>query len=282
MPEIHASAVVEPGAQLADDVVVGPFAYIGGQVKLGAGCVVYHHASVEGSTTAGEGNMFYPQCVIGSAPQDLKYRGGNCKLAIGDHNTFREACTVHIGTEAGGGYTRIGSHNLLMVNVHVAHDCEVGDHCVFANNVMLAGHVSVEDHVVLSGGVAAAHYASIGTHAFIGGFAAVVHDLPPFMISDGHPAMPRGVNRTGLRRRGITEERLEALRTAYKLLFSDRTPVLTQSIELEKLYPDNADVRQLIEFIRRSMGGKFGRYRETLRGKNTWSDEEENGDTNGK
>ncbi len=279
MPQIHPMAVVENGAELADDVVVGPFAYIGANVQLGAGCVVHHHASIEGHTTAGKGNQFFPYCNYGAAPQDLKYRGSKCRLVIGDDNELREHTTAHIGTEDGGGYTRIGSNNLIMVNAHIAHDCDVGSHCVIANNVMLAGHCLIEDWVVLSGGVAVTHFATVGEHAFVGGISGVLHDLPPFMMCDGHPAIPRGVNRTGLRRRGFTEDRLSALKIAYKMLFSDHTPLTTQAAELEKLYPSNPDITRLLTFVRASYQGKHGRYREVLRGKMTWDEED---DTNGK
>lgn len=270
MPQIHPTAVVEAGAELADDVVVGPFAYVGPHVQLGAGCVVHHHASVEGYTTAGIKNQFFPYSNWGAAPQDLKYRGANCRLVLGDNNELREHSTGHIGTEDGGGYTRIGSNNLIMVNAHIAHDCIVGSRCVFANNVMLAGHCFIEDWVVLSGGVAVTHFATIGEHAFVGGISGVIHDLPPFMMCDGHPANVRGVNRTGLRRRGFSDERLDAIKMAYRLLFSDRTPVSTGMVELEKMYPDNADIVRLLSFLKASMQGKHGRYRESLRGKEVW------------
>lgn len=274
MPQIHPTAVVEKGAELADDVVIGPFAYIGPNVQLGAGCIVHHHASVEGHTTAGKNNQFFPYSNWGTAPQDLKYRGAKCRLVIGDNNELREHSTGHIGTEDGGGYTRVGSNNLIMVSAHVAHDCEIGSHCVIANNVMFAGHCLIGDWVVISGGVAVTHFATVGEHAFVGGISGVIHDLPPFMMCDGHPAAVRGVNRTGLKRRGFNEERLEVLKTAYKMLFTDRMPQAVGMVELEKLYPDNPDVVRLLSFLKASTQGKHGRYREVLRGKLTWAEAE--------
>jgi len=268
-------AVVESGAELADDVLVGPFAYVGPRVKLGAGCVLHHHASVEGNTTAGRENEFFPHCLVGMTSQDLKYRGGNCPLVIGDRNKFRENCTIHIGTEDGGGSTRIGSDNLFMVAAHIAHDCILGDNIILANNVMLAGHVLVEDWVVISGGAASHHYVTFGKHAFVGGLSAITRDVPPFMVVEGHPAAVRGVNRNGLKRRGYGEVELEPLKTAWKMLFSDTTPLITQAVELEKLYPDQADVQRLLAFMRASMAGKFGRAREALRGKFTRIEEDE-------
>jgi len=258
-------AVVETGAELAPDVIVGPFAYIGPRVKLGRGCVVHHHAQIEGQTTAGEDNEFFPNSLLGLVSQDLKYRGGNCHLTIGSRNTFRENCTIHIGTEDGGGITKIGSDNLIMVSAHIAHDCLLGDHCILANNVMLAGHVLVEDWVVISGGAASHHYVTFGKHSFVGGLSAITRDVPPFMVVEGHPCAVRGVNRTGLKRRGYSEDQIEPLKTAYKMLFSDTTPLITQAVELERLYPDQPDIATLLAFMRESMNGKFGRARENLR-----------------
>lgn len=266
MPDIHPTAVVESKAQLAADVIVGPFAYVGPHVVLGAGCHVMHHASVEGHTTAGKGNRFFPHSVSGQVSQDLKYRGGNCTLIIGDHNDIREHVTLHIGTEEGGGYTRIGNHNLLMVSSHVAHDCIVQDHCILANGVMLAGHIVVEDWAILSGAAAITHYVTIGCHSFTGGLSSVVHDVPPYLVVDGHPAVARGINKIGLKRRGFTEARLEALKTAYRMLYVD-TKSRSRQIELvRELYPENEEVHHLLEFLGRTELGKFGRFRESMRG----------------
>ena len=271
MPQIHPMAVVESGAQLATDVTVGPFAYIGSNVVLGPGCVVHHRASIHGHTIAGRDNHFFPGCVIGGIPQDLKYRGGDCRVLIGDNNRFRELVTVNMGTEDGGGVTEIGNGNLLMANVHIAHDCFVRNKCIFANNVMLAGHIEVEDGAVLSGAVAVTHFVSIGQYSFIGGVAVVVHDVPPFLTVDGRPASIRGLNRVGLKRRGFDEKQIEPIKEAYRLLYRKETPLAAGAAELEKLYPGNAEINTMLSFIRRAAEGKFGRYRESLRGKTPWS-----------
>ena len=265
MPKIHPMAVVETGAELADDVVVGPFAYVGPRVKLGKGCMVHHHASIEGKTTAGEGNEFFPYSLVGAVSQDLKYRGGQCELVIGKRNVFRENCTIHIGTEDGGNITKLGDENLIMVAAHIAHDCHLGSHCILANNVMLAGHVAVEDCVVISGGAASHHFVTFGKHSFVGGLSAITRDVPPFMVVEGHPCAVRGVNRTGLRRRGYTDSQIEPLKMAYRMLFSDTTPWITQAVELERMYPEQPDIRELLAFLRGSMAGKFGRAREAMR-----------------
>jgi len=275
MPKIHPMAVVERGAELADDVVVGAFAWIGPHVRLGNGCVVHHHAQIDGHTRVGDANEFFPNSIIGCISQDLKYRGGPCPIIIGSGNRFRENCTVHIGTEDGGGETRIGSDNLIMVGAHIAHDCIIGSHCILANNVMLAGHVVVEDNVVISGGAASHHFVTFGKHSFVGGLTAITRDVPPFMVVEGNPCLIRSVNRNGLRRRGYSDEQIEPLKTAYRLLFKDTTPWITQAVELEKQYPNHPDIQTLLTFLRASMSGKFGRAREALRGRLTRTEEEE-------
>ncbi|MCL2645758.1 MAG: acyl-ACP--UDP-N-acetylglucosamine O-acyltransferase [Phycisphaerales bacterium] len=275
MPQIHPMSVVDPGAQLADDIIVGPFAYIGPHVVLGKGCIVHHHAQIEGHTTAGENNEFFPNCVIGGVSQDLKYRGGACRVIIGNNNKFREFCTIHIGTEDGGGHTRIGDNNLIMVATHIAHDCNIASNTILANNVMLAGHVEVQDWVVISGGAASHHFVRFGQHAFVGGYAAIAHDVPPYMIVDGPEGKVRAVNTKGLSRRGYSEEQIASLKMAYRLLFKNPTPIITQTAELERLYPDNPEIQYLLAFMRESTNGKFGRARENLRGKTAWDEDDE-------
>jgi UDP-N-acetylglucosamine acyltransferase len=267
MAQIHPMAVVDKKADLAADVVVGPFAYIGPQVRLGAGCVVEHHASIEGHTQAGTGNHFFPYCQVGTVPQDLKYRGGPCRVVIGDGNNIREHVTIHIGTEDGGGLTQVGNHNLLMIGMHVAHDCIIGDYCQLANQVLLAGHIVVEDRAVVAGGVAIHHFVTVGRNSFVGGTSGVVHDVPPFMVVNGHPAEVCGFNRTGLKRSGFGDAAVEAIRHAYRVLFKKGSPVALALKELEGLYPEVPEIQELVAFIRRSSDGKFGRYRESLREK---------------
>ncbi len=272
-------ALVEQGATLAADVVVGPFAYIGPNVTLGSGCQVHHHASIEGHTTAGVGNVFFPHSSIGCVSQDLKYRGGNCRVIIGANNRFRENTTVHIGTEDGGGETRIGNDNLLMVGAHVAHDCLVANDCILANNVLLAGHVVLEDGCVISGGAAIHHFVTVGQFSFIGGISAVVHDVAPFMMVNGQPAEVRGFNRVGMRRKGCSEDQVNRLKTAWRMLYKDTAPLAQQAQKLLQMYPDADEIHLLLGFIRRSSEGKFGRYRESLRGKMTGEGEDSGNET---
>src|SRR3954470_6650480 len=183
-PKISTQAVVDRNAEIADDVEIGPFCVIGPDVKIGPGCRLLNNVTILGDTTIGRDNVFFPNAVIGGAPQDKKYKGARTKLTIGNGNVFREAVTVHLGTEKGGGLTTVGDNNLLMVNAHVGHDSRLGSNCVLANNVMIAGHVLVGDHVAMMGGAAVHHYCIIAEFAYIGGYSRVHHDVPPYCKID--------------------------------------------------------------------------------------------------
>ena len=179
---VHPSAVVEAGARLGDDVVVGPFCYIGDDVEVGDGTTFGAHCSVTGPTRIGRRNRFVGHCAVGGEPQDKKFAGERVELVIGDDNTFREFVTLNRGTGSGGGVTRLGDRNWLLAYVHVAHDCVVGNDCVFSNNATLAGHVTVGDHVILSGFAGVHQFCRIGAHAFVGMGAFVNGDVPPFVM----------------------------------------------------------------------------------------------------
>lgn len=262
---IHPTAIIESGADLAPDVTVGAYAYIGKRVTLGAGCVVHHHACIDGDTVAGEGNVFFPFCTIGSVPQDLKYRGGRCRLEIGGHNTFREYSSAHVGTEDGGGITRVASENLFMAGVHIAHDCLIHSHCILANNVLLAGHVHIADWAVVSGGSALNHFVSVGRHAFIGGVLAIVHDVPPYTMYGGAPPAVRGINRVGLKRRGFSAQVLNDLKDTYRTVYCRDLPAAVGIRHARDAYPQSVEVGEMLDFIERSAQGKSGRYLESLR-----------------
>lgn len=266
-PRIDPTAIIEAGAQLAPDVTVGAYAYIGGRVTLGPGCAVSHHACIDGDTTVGRGNKFFPFCTIGSIPQDLKYRGSRCRLEIGENNTFREYSSAHVGTEDGGGMTRVGSENLLMGGVHIAHDCIIGNHCVLANNVLLAGHCQIDDWAIVSGGSALTHFVSVGRHAFIGGILAIVHDVPPYTMYGGEPPAVRGINRVGLKRRGFSAAVLNELKETYRMVYGRGLPAAVGIRQAREAYPNSTEVGELLDFIERSARGKSGRYLESLRGR---------------
>lgn len=270
MPKIHPTSVVDPKASIADDVEIGPLCHVGAKVTLGEGTRLVSHVVIIGRTTLGKNNTVWPQAVLGADPQDLKFKGEDSQLVIGDSNQIREAVTMQLGTENGGWYTRVGSHNLIMVGCHVAHDCEVGDHVVMANAVGLAGHVIVEDHASIGGAVGVHHFVTFGAHCFVGGMSRIVHDVPPFMIAEGDPAAVRAVNTIGLSRRGFSPQQLETLKSAHRRLFRAAGGPADQSMQqrladLEALHPDDKNIRQLVTSIRHSINGHNGRYRESLR-----------------
>jgi len=274
MSPIHPTAVIEPGAQLADDVSVGPFCHIGPHVTIGPGTRLISHATILGHTTLGSHNTLWPNATLGAEPQDLKYHGEDSRLIIGNHNTIRESATIHVGTENGGGETRVGNDNLIMVGTHIAHDCVVGDHVILANSVHLAGHIVVEDHVVVSGATGIHHYVTLGQYAFIGGMTRVVHDAPPFMIVEGNPSFVRGVNIVGLTRHQFSSDTINRLKEAYRLLFkknadgSANTPMADNLDKLETDQTDDPCITLLIQSLRNSAIGTFGRSREAQRSDN--------------
>ena len=221
MPLIHATAIVDPRAELAGDVEVGACCVVGPAVRIGAGTLLKSHVVIEGRTTIGRGNRFFPFCSIGGAPQDKKYGGEDTELVIGDGNTVRECCTISTGTVQGGGTTRIGSDNWIMAYAHIAHDCLIGDHVILANNATLAGHVTLGDWAIMGGMSAIHQFCSMGAHSMAAGGSIVLRDLPPFVICSGNPAEPHGINTEGLKRRGFTPETVNLLRRAYKTLYKE-------------------------------------------------------------
>jgi len=224
MARIHPSAIVDPGAELADDVEVGPYAIVGPGVVVGAGTTIGAHAILEGPTSIGRGNRIHPHAVLGGAPQDKKYRGEPTRLEIGDGNTFREFTTVNRGTVQDAGVTRIGDDNWVMAYVHVAHDCVVGSHTILANTTNLAGHVEVGDWTILGGYTGVHQFCKIGAHAMTGVGTVVLHDIPPYVMASGNTAAAHGLNTEGLRRRGFHPDTLALLKRAYRTLYrSDLT-----------------------------------------------------------
>jgi UDP-N-acetylglucosamine acyltransferase len=253
---IDPRAVVHEGAELDPEVEVGPFAVIGPYVRLGKGTTVGAHALVEGRTTVGASCRIFPFAAVGTIPQDLKYRGEPSRLEVGNRTTIREYSTVNIGTEGGGGVTRVGSECLLMAYTHVAHDCQLGDHTILANAATLAGHVTVEDWAVVGGLTAVHQFVSIGEHAFVGGCSAVVMDVPRYVSASGNRAKLFGLNLTGLKRRGFDPDILAALRRAYRTVFQTKD-TMTRSLETVRESPDYdvREVQRFVEFIARSERG---------------------------
>lgn len=253
---IDPRAVIHEGAQLGEGVEVGPFAVIGPHVRLGQGSTVGSHAVVDGHTTVGEGCRIFPFASVGTVPQDLKYRGEPTTLEVGDRTVVREFTTVNIGTEGGGGATRVGSDCLLMAYSHVAHDCVLGNRVILANAATLAGHVTVEDCAGIGGLTAVHQFVRIGEHAYVGGCSAIVMDVPPYCTASGNRAKLYGFNLVGLKRRGFTEEALKDLRRAYRTIFRSKE-TLHHALDTVRGSPEyeRPEVRKFIDFIARSERG---------------------------
>jgi UDP-N-acetylglucosamine acyltransferase len=264
MTTISNLSCIDPKAQIAEDVQIGPFCRIGPGVILGEGCKLLSHVVIGGLTTIGRRNVFHPNAVIGGLPQDKKYRDDPTRLEIGDDNVFREGVTANIGTDAGGGLTRIGNSNLLMANSHIGHDAQIGDDCVLANNCMIAGHVVCGNHVNMMGGVGVHHFVSIGDYVYVGGAARIHHDVPPYVKVDGADKI-RGVNTVGLLRAGFSAEDIEAIEQACRKLFYGRKPLARAMAEFDTVNGCSTHVKNVVEFIRRRDLGKHGRYLESFR-----------------
>jgi UDP-N-acetylglucosamine acyltransferase len=256
MPEkIHPTAIVEAGAQLGVDVEIGAYAYVGGGVTLGPGTKLHHHASVEGRTTIGRSCEIFPYACIGGKTQDLKFKGGDPGLKVGDRNVFREYVTIHCATNDGE-FTVIGSGNTLLASCHVAHDCQVGSHIVMSNGAVLAGHVVVEDHVVIGGYGGIHQFCRLGAFAMLSATAKLVHDLPPFFIADGTPAEVRAINKVGLERNGFTTDQLDRVKQIHRLLYRDG---LNRTQALERLAAHaqaaSAEFQRVLTFAQASERG---------------------------
>ena len=252
---IHATAIVHESAKIGADVEIGPWSVIGADVEIGDGCSIASHVVIKGSTRIGSGNRIFQFCSIGEDCQDKKYKGEQTFLEIGDDNVIREHCTIHRGTVQDNALTRIGSRNLLMVNVHVAHDCIIGDDCILANNATLAGHVHIGDWVIF-GGLSAIHqFGRVGSHAFVAGMAALNKDVPPYVMAAGHYAKPFGVNSEGLKRRGFSAEAISAVKKAYKLIYRQGLTVEEALPQLEALAAEEAAVAPFVDFLKQNERG---------------------------
>jgi UDP-N-acetylglucosamine acyltransferase len=250
MNEIHPTAIIEDGAVIGDNVVIGPYCSIGGDTALADGVRLNSHVVVMGFTTIGPNSHLYPFASIGHPPQDLKYKGEASRLEIGANNIIREYVTMNPGTEGGGMLTQIGNNCLFMVGVHVAHDCTVGNHVIFANNATLGGHVSVEDFAVL-GGLSAVHqFVRIGRHAMVGGMSGVEQDVIPYGSVIGNRARLAGLNIVGLKRRGFSRSDIADLRKAYRLLFAEEGSMVERLNDASEMYKENQAVMEIVEFIR--------------------------------
>lgn len=249
---IHPTAEIDPGAELGSDVSVGPFTVIEADVRIGDGCRIAAHAVIRRYTTLGPRCRVSEHVTLGGEPQDVSFRDQVSYLEIGADNLIREGSTIHRATTACGS-TRIGVGNFLMVNCHIAHDCQIGDRVIIANGALLAGHVSVADRAFISGNVVIHQFARVGTLAMVGGLARVSQDCLPYMITEGSPASARGLNVVGLRRAGFTAERIRALKQAYRTLFRSGRSLQEALAELES--SQSSEVRALAAFARSTKRG---------------------------
>lgn len=257
---IDSRAVVSPGARLDDDVVVGPFAIIEENVVIGGGTVIGSHALIANGTRLGKDCRIHHGAVLGSPPQDLKFRGEQTTLEIGNQTTVREYATLNRGTSERG-RTTIGNQCFIMAYAHVAHDCAVGNHVILANSVNMAGHVTIEDHVVIGGLVPLHQFVTVGCHAMIGGGFRVAKDVPPYILAGQDPLVFQGLNLVGLKRRKFPKETLDALRKAYQIIYESNLNISQALARIRETLPLTPEVIHLIEFIEKSKRGVIGNRR---------------------
>ena len=253
---IHPTAIIDAHARIADSADVGPYCIVAAHVSIGARTRLMAHVYVEGAATIGEDNNFHPYSSVGVASQDLKYKGERSETRIGDRNKIREFVTIHRGTEGGGMVTRIGSDNLLMAHVHVAHDAQVGDHIILGNAVTFAGHVVVEDWAVIEAHSGVHQFCRVGKHAFIGGYSVITQDVLPYsMTVSPRDSRVFGENKIGLERRGFSKDAIERLHKAFRLLTKAGLNT-TQALErIRAEIAGSAEVEELLAFIQSSQRG---------------------------
>jgi UDP-N-acetylglucosamine acyltransferase len=252
MSDIHSTAIIDPSAKIGEGVVIGPYSVIGADVEIGANSWIGPHVVINGPTTIGSDNKIHQFASIGEAPQDLKYDGEPTRLAIGDRNTIRECVTINRGTASGGGLTRVGSDNLLMAYIHIAHDCQIGNHVIFSNNASLAGHAHVGDYVILSGFTLVHQFCAIGDYAFTGMGSAIAKDVPPYLMISGNPAAPHGLNKVGLKRRGFSDQQIRNLTRVYKILYRQGLSLDEAKQQIAQMATTHEEVRRFTDFLKQS------------------------------
>lgn len=267
MKRIHPTAVIDPAAQLGEDVEIGAFCVIEGPVRIGARTVLRPHVTILGDTVIGEGNVIHPGAVLGAPPQDLKHGDAKTKLVVGHRNQIREHVTFHPGTVKGGGITTVGDDGLFMVGSHVAHDGVIGNGVILANHVLLAGHVTVGDRAIMNGAAACHHFTTIGRFAYVGGLTRITRDIPPFTISEGHPVRIRGANVVGMKRAGFAADVVERTKRAiFSIYVSDDEPARVAIDRLVAAHPADPLLAEIAAFQQASDGGRNGRAKEKRAG----------------
>jgi len=252
---IHPTAIVSSGASIGERVSIGPYCCIGDNVTIGDDCRLDSHVVIEGPTTIGTSNRFFPFCVIGAQPQDLKFHGEETFLTIGAHNTFREYVNVHRGTKGGGGSTRVGDHNFIMVGTHIGHDCIVGSFIIMANDATLAGHVTIEDHATIGAYSGVHQFCRVGKYGYVGGYTVITKDVLPYSktVSDRN-TQAYGVNTIGLERKGFTEDQIRNIKSAFRLLLQSKLNT-SQAVEAIRQLAPAPEVEVLLTFIETSTRG---------------------------
>ena len=250
---IHATAIIDPSAQIGRNVEIGPYSIVGADVVIGDDCVIGPHVVLRGPTVLGRNNRIFQFASVGEDCQDKKFKGEPTQLIIGDNNVIREFVTIHRGTVQDQGITRIGDGNLLMAYVHVAHDCVVGNQVILANNTTLAGHVHVGDWAILGGFTGVHQFCHIGAHAFTAVNSVVVQDVPPYIMAQGHNAAPRTINSEGLKRRGFSSEQISTIKRAFKILYRQGLTVNEAVAKMTELQA--TELQPLIDFVQHSSRG---------------------------
>lgn len=253
--EIHKTAIVSQKAEVDEDVYIGPFCIVGEGVSIKRGTRLISNVVVEGNTEIGEDCTIYPFTSIGLPPQDMKYKNEKTGVRIGNKNTIREYITIHRASVGGDGWTDIGNSNFLMAYVHIAHDCKIGNSVVMANAATLAGHVAVEDFAVIGGLVAVHQFVRIGAYAMVGGFSGVGQDIPPYTMASGSRAKLYGLNTVGLKRHGFSEEAINSLKKAYKILFREKMTMSNALKKIKSALAMTPEIQHLVEFIERNKRG---------------------------
>lgn len=254
MPNIHPTALVAEGAQIAADAIIGPYCTVSGMAVIGSGTELISHVVIEGNTTLGSGNRVSPFAVLGGRTQDLKFKGGFPGVRIGDNNTIREYVTINAATNEGD-FTTVGNNCLIMAYTHVAHCCHIGNQVIIANACQIAGHVTIEDMATIEGLVGIVQFLRVGTMAFVGGVSKISKDLPPYMIAHGDPLEVRGFNKIGMERRGVSEAGRRAIKEAYRILYRQDAPVAQALDRIEAELEQTPEITHLLEFCRASEKG---------------------------
>jgi UDP-N-acetylglucosamine acyltransferase len=252
---IHATAIIDPKADLAPDVEVGAYSIIGPDVKIDSGTRIGPHVVIEGPTSIGKNNQVFQYASLGAAPQDKKYAAEPTRLEIGDNNTIREFCTFNRGTVQDAGVTRIGNDNWIMAYVHIAHDCQVANNTILANNSSLAGHVHMDDYAILGGFTLVHQFCKIGAHVITAVGSVVFKDIPPYVTAAGYDAAPHGINSEGLKRRGFSPDRIATIKRAYKTLYRSSLSLEEAKAALDVQRKDATDLDILVEFLSASTRG---------------------------